>query len=124
MRRSPVSELRIPFFRFPAPCAKSETTRSRRQTKIRNPQSEIQSAPKGELVLDPTVSVDATQDVWLESVLNKNDNAAGLIVGKMPNELKKRTLIQFDLSALPAGANIVKAQLKLKYDNADKGSRS
>jgi len=30
----------------------------------------LQSAPKGELVLDPTVSMDATQDVWLQDTLN------------------------------------------------------
>ncbi len=35
---------------------------------------------------------------------------------------KYRTLIKFDLSAIPAGATVVKAQLKLKYYDAVNGS--
>ena len=61
---APVAGFRVAnsVFRLPPPWAESETTRWRRQTEIRNPKSEIQSAPKGEVVLDPTVSVDATQE--------------------------------------------------------------
>ena len=79
------------------------------------PYSWIANAPAGDIVIDPTVATGATQDVWLETASNLNAHAAGLLVGKAGLGLTKRTLVQFDLSGVPANAQVVSARLKLKY---------
>jgi hypothetical protein len=82
------------------------------------PWSWIDSAPTGDLVIDPTTSVGASDDVWLE------DNATGLgsstqvIIGKAANYPKKRTLIKFNTSSVPTNATVLNAQMKLYYYTA------
>jgi len=82
------------------------------------PWSWINSAPQGTLIIDPTTSVGASDDVWLE------DNATGLgsstqvIIGKAASYPKKRTIIKFNTSGVPTNATVLNAQMKLYYYTA------
>ncbi|MFQ5638398.1 MAG: DNRLRE domain-containing protein [bacterium] len=82
------------------------------------PWSWVRYQPKGTVVIDPSTAAATLDDVWLESAGNFNTHSAGLLVGNAGGgPSKKRTLVKFDLASagLPADAEIVKAQLQLKY---------
>ena len=85
------------------------------------PYNWIAGSPAGDLVIDPTTSVGASDDVWLE------DNATGLgsstqfLIGKAAGYPKKRTLIKFNTSGIPTNATVLNAQMKLYYYTANNG---
>ena len=82
------------------------------------PYNWITGSSAGALIIDPTTSVGASDDVWLE------DNAAGLgsstqfLIGKAASYPKKRTLIKFNTSGVPSNATVLNAQMKLYYYTA------
>ncbi len=82
------------------------------------PWSWINTAPQGTLIIDPSVSPVASEDVWLENAGN-NGASTILLVGKArdpwTNYPKKRTIIKFNTSSVPPTATVVNAQLKLRY---------
>lgn len=55
-----------------------------------------------------------SQDVWLEGN-NNHEGSDYVIVGKVGEFQRKRTLMQFDLSAIPQGAKVVSATLRVYY---------
>jgi len=80
------------------------------------PWSWINSAPAGDLILDPTALPAVNDDVRLYDGSNYGSNTI-LAVGKFPNanNYKSRTLINFNLSGIPAGATILRATMTLQY---------
>jgi hypothetical protein len=80
------------------------------------PYSWITSSPAGTLIIDPTVKAAASEDTWLEST-GINGNSTQFLIGKTSGNNKKRTLIKFDLSGVPANATVLNAQMKLYYFN-------
>jgi len=87
------------------------------------PWSWIDSAPVGDVIIDPTTSVATSEDVWLESTSNKDANSAGLLIGKAGCCPKKRTIIKFNIagSGIPSTATVLNAQMKLYYYSASNG---
>jgi RHS repeat-associated protein len=84
----------------------------------------IDSAPEGDLIIDPTTSVATSEDVWLESTSNNDGNSAGLLIGKAADPYpKKRTIIKFNIagSGIPSSATVLNAQMKLYYYSAANG---
>ncbi len=98
------------------------TERGKHYLLVGVPYTWLKTAPAGELVIDPTVSVATSEDVWLEDTSNKNGSGSttGLIVGKTASYPKKRTIIKFNLagSGIPATATVLNAQMKLYYYTA------
>ncbi len=78
--------------------------------------------PGREVIIDPTVSAAASEDVWLEDGSNKNYLGAnvGLLVAKAANYPKKRIVVKFNVSGagIPTGVTVINAQMKLKYYKA------
>ncbi|MCO6432680.1 DNRLRE domain-containing protein [Nitrosomonas nitrosa] len=75
-------------------------------------------AAPGPLLIDPTVSLAASDDTWLEST-SINGNSTLFLIGKAANYPKKRALIKFNLSqAVPTNATVLDAQMKLYYYTA------
>ncbi len=60
------------------------------------------------------VTLTPVEDTWLEGTSNKGGYDF-LIVGKTSTYEKKRTLMRFDLSSIPADANILSADLRIYY---------
>ncbi len=84
----------------------------------------IDTAPVGDLIIDPTTSVATSEDVWLENTSNFDQNSAGLLIGKAANPYpKKRTIIKFNIagSGIPSSATVLSAQMKLYYYSANNG---
>ena len=82
------------------------------------PLSWLDAQPAGDVVIDPTTSVSANDDVWLEDTGNKNSHQL-IIVGKSRTPTtdypKKRTVIEFDVSSISSSANVINSQMKLYY---------
>ncbi len=82
------------------------------------PWSWINSAPAGEVVIDPPTSVTASGDVRLYDGSNYGKSSI-LAVGKFPSGgLKARTLIKFNLSGISSSAAVLRATLNLSYYEA------
>ncbi len=96
------------------------TERGKHYLLVGVPYSWIKTAPEGEVVIDPTVSVAASEDVWLENTSNFDGHSAGLLIGKASCCSKKRTIIKFNLagSGIPSSATVLNAQMKLYYYTA------
>lgn len=78
----------------------------------------INSAPAGDLIIDPTTTVTTSDDVRL---LDASNYGAGgsLSVGKKAGVNKSRSLIKFSLTGIPSTAVVLNSQLKLHYYTAD-----
>jgi hypothetical protein len=76
----------------------------------------VNSAPEGDLIIDPTTNAATSEDVRLYDGSNYG-NETRLAVGKFPNtnNYKARTLIKFDLSGVEPDATILRATMNLKY---------
>lgn len=88
------------------------------------PWSWIDSAPVGDLIIDPTTSVATSEDVWLENTSNFDGHSAGLLIGKAADPYpKKRTIIKFNTagSGIPSSATVRNAQMKMYYYSASNG---
>jgi RHS repeat-associated protein len=88
------------------------------------PWSWIDSAPEGDLIIDPTTNAATNEDVRLYDTGNYG-NDTKLAIGKFPSggTLKARTLIKFDLSGIPANATLLRATMNLRYyDKVNFGS--
>jgi RHS repeat-associated protein len=83
------------------------------------PWSWIDSAPAGDLIIDPTTNAATSVDVRLYDD-NNYGNDSRLAVGKFPNtnNYKTRTLLKFDLSGISSGATVLRATMNLKYFEA------
>ncbi|MCI0553492.1 MAG: hypothetical protein L0287_21305 [Anaerolineae bacterium] len=84
----------------------------------------ITESPNGTLIIDPTLTVATSEDVWLESASNFDQNGAGLLIGKAADPYpKKRTIIKFNIagSGIPGSAIVLNAQMKLYYYSANNG---
>lgn len=68
------------------------------------------------------VTLIPVQDVWLEGANANKKGYDFLIIGKTGEFQKKRSLVQFDLSAIPAGATVVEAILHVYYFASTKPS--
>jgi hypothetical protein len=81
------------------------------------PWSWVNSAPEGDVIIDPTVQPAASDDVWLEDASNYDGHAAGLLIGKAGGFPKKRTVIKFNVAGagIPSNATVLNAQMKLRY---------
>jgi hypothetical protein len=83
----------------------------------------VNSAPAGDLIIDPPVTVATSEDTWLESSGN-NGGTTILLVGKarlpMTNFPKKRTIIKFNVAgaSIPPSATVLNSQLKMRYYGA------
>ncbi|MCI0619171.1 DNRLRE domain-containing protein, partial [bacterium] len=79
----------------------------------------IDSAPEGDLIIDPTTNAATSEDVRLYDD-NNYGNDTRLAIGKFPNanNYKTRTLIKFDLSGISSGATVLRATMNLKYFEA------
>jgi len=80
------------------------------------PWSWIDSAPEGDLIIDPTTNAAMSEDVRLYDGGNYGSDTR-LAVGKFQNtgNLKTRTLISFNLTGIPSDAIVLNAQMRLKY---------
>jgi len=86
------------------------------------PYSWITGSSTGALIIDPTTSVGASDDVWLEDASNYDGHSAGLLIGKAAAPfLKKRTIIKFNITGVPSNATVLNAQMKLYYYSASNG---
>jgi len=85
------------------------------------PYTWLEAAPKGTLVIDPTTTASASDDVWLEGTLN-NGSSTQFLIGKAAGFAKKRTLIKFTTSGVTPSATVLNAQMKLYYYTANGGS--
>ncbi|MGH7495435.1 MAG: DNRLRE domain-containing protein [bacterium] len=85
------------------------------------PWSWVNTAPAGDLIIDPTAYVDYASDTRLQNA-TKYGSDLELIVGKKAGVVKKRTIIKFDLqySGIPANATILNSQLQLYYVDAQR----
>jgi len=83
------------------------------------PWSWINSAPAGDLIIDPTAPVTNSDDVRLYDTANYGSNTI-LAAGKHPSggTLKARTLIKFNLSGIPSSATVLRATMNLSYYEA------
>jgi RHS repeat-associated protein len=79
----------------------------------------IDSAPEGDLIIDPTTNAAASVDVRIYDTANYGSDTK-LAVGKFPNanNYKARTLIKFDLSGIPSGATVLRSTMNLRYYEA------
>jgi RHS repeat-associated protein len=91
---------------------------------------EMQSAPAGPLVIDPTITIDdnlddVTRDTRIQGAANWGSDAT-LMIGKKSDSVKKRTLIKFDFaySGIPSNATILNALLQLYYYDAQRAGGS
>jgi len=78
----------------------------------------INSAPAGDLIIDPTTSVGASDDVWLEDLATGLGGSTQFLIGKAASYPKKRTIIKFNTSSVPTNATVLNAQMKLYYYTA------
>lgn len=76
----------------------------------------VRSAASGPLLIDPTIYNDYATDTRLQSITNVGSENT-LMVGKKSGQVKKRTIIKFDLqySSIPSNATILNAQMQLHY---------
>jgi len=74
----------------------------------------INSAPAGELIIDPTTTVIGLDDVYLQDATQYGSNTS-LVIGKSTGTYKKRTIIKFNVSGVPSNATVINAQMKLRY---------
>ena len=84
----------------------------------------VNSAPEGDLIIDPTTTVGTSDDVWLEDTFNYDGHSVGLLIGIAADPFpKKRTIIKFDVAGygIPSGATVLNAQLKMCYYSAANG---
>lgn len=88
----------------------------------------LNSQPQGTVVLDPTVSLSPpTDDTWIENGLDSNFGSYTQIrIGRMAANPYKRSLVRFDVSAVPQNATLQSASLQLYYylNNGTAVSRS
>ncbi|MCK6562449.1 DNRLRE domain-containing protein, partial [bacterium] len=79
----------------------------------------VRAAAPGPLLIDPTIYNDYATDTRLQSATNVGSETT-LMVGKKSGQVKKRTIIKFDLqySSIPSNATVLNAQLQLYYFNA------
>ncbi len=79
----------------------------------------VRAAAPGPLLIDPTIYNDYANDTRLQSATNVGSETT-LMVGKKSGQVKKRTIIKFDLqySSIPSNATVLKAQMQLYYFNA------
>ncbi len=82
------------------------------------PYSWIVGSPAGTLIIDPTIPVATSADVWLENLVNQNSTI--LLIGKAAYFNKKRTIIKFNVAGagIPTGATVLNARMKMKYYTA------
>lgn len=78
------------------------------------PWSWIDSAPEGDLIIDPTTTVTSSNDTYLQDATN-HGSSAPLIIGKSSGTDKKRTVIKFNLSGVPYNATVPNTQMELRY---------
>jgi len=82
------------------------------------PWSWLNAAPAGEIVIDPSTSAAASDDVRLYDGSNYGTSTI-LAVGKFPSGgFKARTLIKFNLSGIPSGATVLRSTMNLSYYEA------
>jgi len=74
----------------------------------------INSAPAGDLIIDPTTTVTNSDDTYLQDATNFGTNTS-LVIGKSSGSFKKRTIIKFNISGVPSYATVLNAQMKLRY---------
>lgn len=117
-------------FAFMATADSSQGKAVRREAKFRHfysrgdanyvltgvPYTWLQAQPPGTIVLDPSVSIDASDDVWIEYNSSNNFNGYDHIrIGRGNSFGRKRSLLKFDLSAIPQNAAILSAEMKLYF---------
>jgi len=77
----------------------------------------LASYTDGTIILDPTVTIQpSTDDVWIE--YNRSTNYGGytsIRIGRQSSYGWKRSLVKFDLSSIPAGANIISSTMSLRW---------
>lgn len=61
------------------------------------PWSWINSAPAGDLIIDPTTTVTNSDDTYLQEATNFGTNISQ-VIGKSTGSYKKRTIIKFNIS--------------------------
>lgn len=86
------------------------------------PYNWLQTSPAGELVIDPTVTVTTVpHDAYITSgyPTTNNNNAALWIGNHYPGIC--RALVQFNLSSIPANAEVLSAQMKLYFASTSSG---
>ncbi len=85
----------------------------------------VNDAPAGPLIIDPTVTIDnsnnAFRDTRLQTATNFGTDVT-LMVGKKSDSVKKRTIIKLDFSTsgIPSNATILNSQLQLYYYDAQR----
>ncbi|MBC6949166.1 RHS repeat-associated core domain-containing protein, partial [candidate division KSB1 bacterium] len=79
----------------------------------------VRAAAPGPLLIDPTIYNDYANDTRLQSATNVGSETT-LMVGKKSGQVKKRTIIKFDLQylSIPSNATVLNAQMQLYYFNA------
>jgi len=74
----------------------------------------VNNAAKGNLIIDPTTTAATNQDTRLEDASNYGSGVT-LTIGKPAGLVKRRTILKFDLTGIPANATVLNAQMKLYY---------
>lgn len=97
----------------------NEQRRSRNMSSSPQSWSWIDTAPEGDLIIDPTTNAATSTDVRLYND-NNYGNDSRLTIGKFPNanNYKARTLVKFDLSGIASGATVLRSTMNLKYFEA------
>jgi len=81
------------------------------------PWSWINTAPLGDLIIDPTTTVTNSSDVRLMDG-GFYGSGASLSIAKNTGVNKSRSIISFNVSTIPAGTTVLNAQMKLYYYSA------
>jgi hypothetical protein len=77
----------------------------------------LKNSPPGSIIIDPSISIKIQEDVWDTWLENSSNNGSSdiFIVGKCNYYPKKRSVIKFDISAIPAGATINSSKMYVYY---------